>query len=662
MRNLETTASNDSLRSALGVRLALGALGVGLFVACEPPPAQPWRDQLVPDSPCYRVNLLDGLDEQDAAEVHDLFACVDHGGQFDAFVPVDQGLDATSRSGGPAALDVARVVNALPAAGVDVFGLAGVALDLLRAEDRPIDDVLDVVLELSYGLPAARVRDGDVAPGDPDALRQGALVPLGDVIPAVAEAVLEDDLRATVYASDVLAGPEAKRWVRSFGSLAGSADARVAGPIGRLLPDLGDAIVDARSATNDRWLQASGDSLADFGRSWLGRDGVLAQPAIIDSAGAIVLDPLVRARLEADIPVWYADGNLAGAPASVVWLASVNVDGDALAKGEPSALHALVKLLHDTNRPMDCSVDLWLTTLDFNLGNLAVSILNLLAGSNPDLVQSGVGLLGGLLGISESLMYDVADTGVCPAFTSEVVDNLGVIDRLYDDRSYDVLVVFLDALDAMKAGQQNRIPDLAELATALEDEHAVEPLEEVLRDAGDSAAVGDVVALVPVFATPAAYGIAAGEERAVDLHDLFGLVVWVFAEDAGRTGLQRLSPLVAPAMQASGTWDAAANLGQVMGAPGSTLGRALTIVPPLLAVDPDLTTLDDVAVLLGNEAVARPLLIVAERPEVVGPLLAAEPVEEDEVPTGFIGRLVTDGTVDEALITIDVLVGALGSQ
>lgn len=647
------------LHPTITLRLALGALVASALTACSPAPAPSWRDQLVADSPCYRVDLLDGLDEADAAEVHDLFACLDHGGQFDAFVPVDQGLDATGRSGGPVALDVARAVNALPAAGVDVFGLAGTALELLRAEDRPIDDVFDVVLELSYGLPAARVRDGDVAPDDADALAAGVLVPLGGVIPEMAEAVLDDELRATTYASEVLAGAEAKRWVRSFGALAGSQDARVAGPVGRLLPDLGDAIVDARSPANDRWIPASGDSLADFGRSWLGRGGVLSDADVIDAAGAIALDPLVRARLESDIPAWHADGNLAGAPASVVWLASVDVDGNALGKGDVSALHALVRLLHDTNRPMDCSVDLWLTTLDFNLGNLAVSILNLLAGSNPDVVQTGVGLLGGLLGISEGLMYDVANTGVCPAFTPRVVENLGVLDRLYDDRSYDVLVVFLDALDALKAGQQDRIPDLADLATALEDEDAVPPLEELLRDVGDGAAVADIVALVPVLDAPASYGLTAGDEAAVDLHDLFGLVVWVFDEEDGRTGLQRLSPLLSPAMEAPGTWDAAASLGGVMGAPGSTLGRALTIVPPLLAVDPELGTLDDLAALLGDEAVARPLLSVMERPEVVGPLLAAEPAVEDEVPVGFIGRLVTDGTLDEALATIDVLVGAL---
>ena len=38
-----------------------------------------WHDQLVPDSPCYRVDLLDGLSEANTDELHDLYDCLDQG-------------------------------------------------------------------------------------------------------------------------------------------------------------------------------------------------------------------------------------------------------------------------------------------------------------------------------------------------------------------------------------------------------------------------------------------------------------------------------------------------------------------------------------------------------------------------------------------------------
>lgn len=639
--------------------LAPALLAATLVACAEPAPS--WRDQLVADGPCYRVNVRDGLDESGTAEVNDLFDCVNRGGQLDAMSPAVAALESPTRDDVPAGVEVARLINALPAADVDPFALGGVALDLLRAEDRPIRPFLDLYLELAYGTRAERVRDGTVDVRSADQLRNGVLVPLAPVLPELAEALLDDDLDAATYAAEKLADPEAKRWVRTVGAWTASDDPRVAGPVGRLLPELGALIAATRSPENDRAFSTSGDSLRDFARVFVGGDPLIVELA--DPADAILSDAVVRPQLEAKIAVWHDDGHLQEVPDQLRWLASIDVDGNGLPKGETSALHALVRLLHDTNRPMQCSLDLWVTNIDFDVGNLAVAILGLIAGQDPDLVQSGVGIIGSVLGwdLTGSIMTDIADSGVCPAFTPQVVHDLGAVDRLYDDRAYDLLVVFVDALGVLRRGQQDRIPDLADLATSLEAGGGTVVAEELIRDIGDEAAMTDLIALVPILADPGAYGLTAGAEPAVDLHDAFGLVVWVFADDAGRTGLERILPLVSPVVDEPGAWEAEEHFGRLLAEEGSQAGRAFELVPPLLAVDPDLVTLDQIAALIGDPTLAGPLLRVLETDGVGAALLAADPPgDPDEVPVGYVGRLVADGTVDEVLATVDVILRGFG--
>lgn len=637
--------------------LPVVAATFAVSVACATQSVPSWRDQLIPDSPCYRVNLRDGLDETSTAEVRDLFDCINRGGQLDPLRPTVDALENGDRDGVPAGIDVAKLVNALPHAHIDPFGLAGTALDLLRADDRPIDKFLDVYLELSYGVRAERVRDGTADVRSGDQLRNGVLIPLAPLLPVLSKALLDDDLSAATYASQKLADPETKRWIRSLSAAIASPDPRVSGPVSRLLPGFGALIGATHSPGNDRSYSTSGDSIHDLARVYVG-----GAPLIVDIAAPadeIVSDTAVRSQLEAKIPAWYTAGHLQQLPDQLRWLASVDVDGNGLQKGDTSALHALVRLLHDTNRPMRCSLDLWVTNLEFDVGNLAVAILDLIAGANPDLVQSGAGIIGTVLGwgVSDSLMNDIADSGVCPAFTPQVVHDLHAVDRIYDDRAYDLLVVFVDALGALRHGQSDRIPALADLATSVEDGNGVVPAEELIRDVADAPVLADAIDLVPVLANPPAYSLTAGDEPAVNLHDVMGLVVWVFHEDSGRTGLERMLPLVEPVVDAPGTWDAERNLGRLLAEDGSETGQALNLLPPMLAIDPELDTLDQLAPLIGDPTLAGPLLRVTETDDVGATLLAADPPgDPDEVPVGYVGRLVVDGTIDEVLATMNVIV------
>ena len=56
--------------------LALGILGGCSFF----PSAGDWSSQLEPAGPCYDVNLLDGVERGNTAELHALFGCINRQG------------------------------------------------------------------------------------------------------------------------------------------------------------------------------------------------------------------------------------------------------------------------------------------------------------------------------------------------------------------------------------------------------------------------------------------------------------------------------------------------------------------------------------------------------------------------------------------------------
>ncbi|MBW1881786.1 MAG: hypothetical protein JRJ84_25800 [Deltaproteobacteria bacterium] len=554
------------MRHAAKIAIA-GLAGAFLAVSCRFSDAPLWHDQLQADSPCYRVDLLDGLDETSTTELRDLFQCLNHNGHFSSLEPTVDSLETQGRGGQAAGIDVARAVNAMPEADIDLFALAGVALDLLRQDDRPIDEILDLVLELIYGVRASRVHNG-ITLTDPAALGRGLLVPLAPVLPAMADALLDDNLRAAVWAGELLADPETKRWVRTFDSLASSTRPSVRDPMQDLLPDLGEAIDAAHSPSNDRWSDATGDSLRDVVVAFtLGiKNGTPIIEVITPEADEILGDPVVRATLPGELEKLHDVGHLQRVPEEVRWLASVDSDGESLSPSELSALASLARLLHDTNRPMVCSLDVWVTVLEVDLGNLAVAILEAIADQDPALVGGGAGLLGTIVGwdLTESLLDFIADTEVCPVLTTDVVDDLGALDLVYDDRADDTLALFIRLLNVLKYGQQSRIPAFVDLASDLHATGAMPPIEEVIRDLGDEPLIDDVIDLVPVLVDPDDHGITAGSDNAADLQDLLGVALWVFERDGGRTGWEVMRPLVQAVVAQQGTWEATDHAGALL--------------------------------------------------------------------------------------------------
>lgn len=623
-----------------------------------------WDDQLVADGPCWRVDLSDGLDESSTDELHDLYDCVNRQGAVQPLSGLVTALDGTGRAGLVLGIELAALVNDLPQVDVDLFGLAGAALDLMQAEDRPIEPLLELAVELVYGRPYATVLT-QVDLGGADALAQGVAVPLVPVGGALAGAILDDGDAAPALLVELLDDAVVTDGLCTVVGLADTGDAEAAALGAALIPDLGDALARATDASNDRWSLASGNSLRDVVQALLlttGDDGQTVLSALRGDVLALVGDDLVVANLRQTLEQARDEDRLAVLPAQLRYLAVVDVDGGGLSAGEDSALLSLLRLLHGGNQEVSCSIDLVVTELTVDLGNLSVALLGMLADQDPETAVGGVELLGELLGwgFTESTLELVADSGVCPAIDAQLVTDLGAVDRLSDEEVRDLLVVLLMVLDDVRSGEEDRLSALVEVAGALWSRDLVPPLEEALVDLGGTALASDLVAAVGLLLDPAALQVEACPTGSapLDLEGLVGILRATLADRAGGAPIDVLMPLLQATLARDETWTALTNLGTLAGSEGARLREGLPLLASVVAVDPDLALVRDLAPLLSDPALYSPALRITEAPAIQDALVAPSTVDT-EGPLPWLARLVTGGTLDSLLRTVDLVLDAL---
>lgn len=631
--------------------------GITLGSCTEP---EPWYAQLQADSPCYRVDLTDGLDTSSTVEVQDTFACLDHHGHLESLRPTAAALEVNSAAGVPAGVELARAANALPATDLDPLAMVGGVVELLRGDPEVATHAQDVLLELLYGQNAAYVRREGFDHTAPEALRQGAVVHLREALPEISQAVLDQDLEATDLLADVLEDPELHAWVWTVEGWNRSDDAVVEAPVDGLVSHLGEAVLTTRSPENDRWSDASGDSLRDLVTVATEGDRDLLDE-VAPELSAILADAKVRAALPDLLVRLEREGHLEVTPDQAAWLVRIDKSGGLLQPGEESALKVLLRLLHRTNRPVRCSVNLWVGTLDIDLGNLAASLLRVLADQDPDAVQSAASLMGQVLGYGgEGVLEALAETGVCDGLDAQVVADLEAMERLGEPQTRGLTHTLIGLVQTLRDGDEDHVEDLTDVISDGWRGGLVPPLEEVVRDMGDADMADDLVHLVPVMDSPRLYGVGARTAEPRTLEDVLDAARWLVDEEEGRTGWARTKPLLLPGLRSDGTWEALHAASAVMADRNSAVSRALDLLPELVDADPELTVLTGLAPALRDRDVVAPALRLASTHEVVDEMMADTPDEgQHEVPLAFLGHLVRAGALDDVLAMVRLVLDGL---
>jgi hypothetical protein len=633
-----------------------------------------WHDQLRPDSPCYRVDLFDGLDESSTDELQDLFACIDQG-NFVALRGLMDAMDEPARSGDPAGVELARLVNHLPAKGLDLAAILDATVVLLRDDGAPLLGVAELAVEFVYGYPYDRIAAAQPS-ADPDALDQGLLVPALPLLADLSSQFLTRDDGLGPLSAQALRSETSLDLIATFLAVAASDDERLAQVPDELLVTLGDALEAVEDASNDHAADASGNSLRDVAQALVQpRQGDLtALEQLLDPLDSMLSDPTTAEALADALAESSRGGHLAPLPSQLTLLATEDIDGGSLEPGEDSALVALLRLLHTGDRPVTCSTIgiQWLET-----DNLSVWLLQLIADQEPDNVDFLLNVGGWTLSFGELVE---ALAGQCTVDSQQFASDAPALERLVDPEVGDLLVVLLELLQALEpSGGSSRIPELVELVSLVHQHDLAAPVEELLKDLAGTRLLTLLMDLVPPLVDPwssqawcangtdscleetwAGYDEDAFEagRHPLDFNTVAALLGVLLEQDQhGLSPLVRLRSSLQLAVDHPATWQVLHNGGALLGSPGARAGAILAELPAWTLVDPEWKVLDLVADLLEDDACTTPVLQIAETEPVLDALGATS--EQEEGPLPFASRLVIDGTLAEVLATVKLILDLL---
>jgi hypothetical protein len=339
-------------------------------------------------------------------------------------------------------------------------------------------------------------------------------------------------------------------------------------------------------------------------------------------------------------------GRLAVLPSQVKWLASVDTVGGSLDRGDDSALTALIRLLSRGDQPVDCTVDLGFFDVDFSLGNLSVALLDTLVQQDPDTVESGVGLLGGLLGVplTDTVLNSIADSGVCPVIDAQMVQDLHAVDRLADPEADALLRVLLAGLSANAAHTDSLV---ATVHTAW-DAGVIPAIEESVRDLGDTALASTMMDCMGALVDPDQHYAAADFPAGVAPVDF--TMVWALLGDASDGSLEGLRGPVNAVVGADATWTLVHNGAALVRNPDARVRDALAELQPLLQADPELPWLAAIADGVDDAPTRRRAAVLLENQDLRQAL--AEPAVG---PVPQLAVWTQDGTLDVLVHTLQLL-------
>jgi hypothetical protein len=609
-----------------------------------------WQDQLEPAGPCYAFNFADGVDVASNNELHAIFACLNSQGMLNAFVPADAALDVATRSGSVGS----GLVGLLDAAGktrsVSAGGLLAGALKLF--DDREgSEELLELILEVAYGAAVTDLGNG-VTVNSSVSLHDGLLLPVVESMAAAATLLLDDDLALGDSLGAALRSEEAPRWVWSLALAPVAPDAGLAALAADWPLVLAEIIEETEDASNNRHSGGTGNSLRDAASALF--DGN-ALPDIVSAAGPLLGDEHTRDALARWVEEEDDAGRWEDLDDGLLYLARVDRDGGSLSDGEDSALVSLVRLLHDANQPVDCRIDLFVTDIHWSLGNLAVAILEVLAGIDADTAAGGVDILGNALGypLTDAILETIADSGVCPVIDAQLVADLESLDRLSDPPAEDLLLSLLGLLQA----SDDHIEAVADLATSLHAAGLVEPLEELLFDLATRFPADRLLLAVPSLLDPdgrqASSAFPAGI-RPVDVHVLATLLLAVTDSEHWEV----VEPVLGSVIRNANTWEAVGNAPRLLTRADTVTGRLLPLLAERIAAEPELPWLPAAADYVEDPGVFSSALVLLEVQPLRAALLDTALLAPGPVP--WLASLYVGGTVDKLWDTFALFRPLLG--
>jgi hypothetical protein len=655
------TRAEAPLVSRWSIATGLFAVGLTAIVSCEHPPS--WYDQVEPSGPCYEANLLDGLDEGSSLETHAVFDCLNQQGNLEPLAGLVSSIDETNRLGEANNAPIARLVNSTISTDMDPFSMLAQAGDTMEQNSEDIEQLLQALVEQIYGEPFSSIDRTDSGLSS----ENGTVLPIIRSLRPVASALIDDDLAGLAPVKDALTS---ETILSALHTILGAArgDITSLNTNAERLPELfGDFLSRTQSPNNDIWTGASGDSLIDLIDRLLSgtnSEGASSLQALNTPMNRIAGDTTLGREVESVILELSEDNRLHSVGLQIQYLANVDTNGGALSRGEDTALVSALRLLSNGNQSFDCSLDLWITDLEFSFGNLSQTLLR--AFSDEGAANTGVDLIGSILGgaVSESVLYLLADSGLCPAFDSQMVDDLHAIDRLNDPETADLLAVLVQMLLAVdEGGNSSKLSEVIDLLSIPERHGWNQPISELMRDTAGTLLVGTGINLIEaIVAEPEGIEQSGFPEGT----DVLGFqTIWRTLKSAtdnsfdGTSGILALeSPFVA--LFGSGEFStASSNLARLLSSPNSSSRNAMDWLSEVVAFDSELSWRHTLADTLLTEENTRDLALLLENQAFISGL--SERHGDLESPVEWLANLQITGAFESIIFLTDWLLSTMGA-
>ena len=587
-------------------------------------------------NPCFEADLLNGLSEEDPAELKAIFDCLNAREAFDgASGVVDALVTSPHRAGRITGLEVAVVVNKLIGT-VDLGATLQSVSDLIREQDVFLHHVVRTVAEWTYGLPWPQVRDlfaeGGGALLSPQAVEAGLVQPLVPVLATAAGAILDaddlDDLSSALLAMSQM--DELSQLLDTLSRLVADQESEL---FSHVADDFGAYLQASPGTDGTDTLLALLEAVLEPQAVFAGRPPMVEALQPIDS---ILSDSTAAGRLVDTLGDLYTDGDLLVLPGQIHSLLTIDVDGAGLQPGEETAFEAMFLLLEEADAPVDCPL--------FHEESLAIFILEMIAGWDASTLETLVPLTDSLAPTMLPLTSFLCSNPINPA----VIDHLPSITRLAETGALHALVPLLDALyDG--GSSHNKLREVLDLLLALQTGGAIPALGDHALQELDQPFIGNVLEIVGAFVAP------VDTQAQGDIHTLLRLVDFMASPPTGQ-GYERspIGLLAAPlrqtlSLERERLADWLQRWAVLLLDPSSESNSFFDYFAPLLAIDPDLDFVSSAGDLLGDSSVLRGALLIVDTDEVAAALASSTAPGGGEGPLGLIGRISADGTLEDLL-------------
>ena len=583
--------------------------------------------------------------------------CFDKGDILQPVRPVTDALDAEDPNGHVVGLALIRDLNELLAGGLDLAIAVQEIAERIAELDTAIELGTRVFVELTYAVPY-RSLGPETALADPAALERGLVYPAIPVVGDLARQAVTDDGALMSAVHDTLNHPAVPDLACTMLAVGRSADPTIQSSLDGLPAALGHAREATRSPENDRWGYASGDSLRDFTGRLLANDA---------ERWHLLADPLARLLREDDLgpPIEAAfravieAGHLDQLPLQLRYLATIDRTGAPVGPAggaDGTAWTSLLRLLSNANAPAECSIDIGLTELEIDLGNVAVLLLETFARQDPEVAEGALDLFSGILGfpLTDEILDLVAGSGACPVLDHRFVDDLQVIDRLTDRETQDLLFAAIQILAALEGGdaRESSIPLLVDTLDAFYVAGLAEPTGELLIDLGDAELTNTLVGALPWMIDPRSLSASQCPTGTTPITFLSGwnLLDDVVSPRSDRAALARIGPTFAGLLRDDRMWVLVDNTTPLLVSTDALIHRVPGTLVDGIADTPSLEGYETFLAVLDDQSAWMPYLALAATPEVTDGLQTTDAPEGGPLP--YLSRLVIDGTLDDLMRTI----------